>query len=223
MSIDSRKARRVGALAVAMALVAAGCGTGTSATSEWKQPQPVDLPYRHVLVIGVSPNSRVRRGFEEQMVDAIVKGGTKATGSIFAGSAMGSEALTPENVKAMVASTGADAVLVTKLLTRTTKMAETQQKVDIKAQPSITITEEPGLTTVFASDYTMTIEPTELMVKSKATIEATLFDVADKGRLVYRVAVNSKFEEETGDEVLDIVGNIADAIAGELRRDKLVL
>lgn len=221
ITADHRRLLRVAAAGLSL-LAASGCGTGTRATGEWNEPRPVGLPYHHVLIVGATPNSRVRRSFEEQMAEDIAKGETDASPSILIGSAMGTEAINRDTVAAMTESTGADAVLVTRLISRTTKPGKTQEKVDIKAQPMLSITKEPGLTTVFASNYTMTLEPGEDIIKSNARIESVMYDVDDNGRPVYKVAVTSKFTESTGDELMDITGNIADAISKALHEAKLV-
>jgi hypothetical protein len=161
----------------------AGCGTGTSATGEWREPRSANAPYDHVLVVGVSPNSRVRRSF---------------------------------------AKSGADAVVVTRLLGRSVSSGITQERVDVKAGRTVTVIEQPGMTEVYAANYSLTREPGELVAKSKAIIEATLYDVADSGRAVYVVTVNTRFEETDGDVLVDVTGNLADAIAAELRSNRLV-
>ena len=201
----------------------AGCGTGTSATGEWKEPRSVNAPYSSVLVVGMAENSRVRRSFEEQLAAYLSAGGTKASASILVGSSLlGSEALSKESVTAMVKSTGADAVVVTRLLKRTVKAGETRETVDVKLGPQVTVVEEPGLTEVFASNVTYTQVPGQLTAKSKAILETSLYDVADKGRVVYTIATESKFEEINGDAIIDITGDIADAISKQLRSNRLV-
>ncbi len=69
-------------------LLTPGCGTRTSATGVWSEPRPAQVPYQNVLVVGVMPNSRMRRSFEQQVTDAIAAGGTRATASVFVSSEM---------------------------------------------------------------------------------------------------------------------------------------
>ena len=224
-SRDTIRPRRAlaGLSFAALALLAiAGCGTGTSATGEWRPPRSANVPFSNVLVVGISANSRVRRSFEEQLVQYLSAGGTKASASILLGSAMGSETLTRDAVLAMVKDTGADAVVVTKLIRRTVKAGETQETVDIKIGPQITVYEDAGLTEIFASNITMTEEPGQLTAKSKAALETSVYDVADKGRVVYKIATTSKFTEINGDAIIDITGNIAEAVSKQLRSDHLV-
>jgi hypothetical protein len=122
----------------------------------------------------------------------------------------------------MVAKSGADAVVVTRLLGRSVSSGITQERVDVKAGRTVTVIEQPGMTEVYAANYSLTREPGELVAKSKAIIEATLYDVADSGRAVYVVTVNTRFEETDGDVLVDVTGNLADAIAAELRSNRLV-
>jgi hypothetical protein len=199
-----------------------GCGTGTSATGTWREPRSANAPYAHVLVVGVSPNSRVRRSFEHQLTDAISTGSTRASASVFVASEIGAGALSPQTVRAMVEKSGADAVLVTRLLGRTVTSGMSQERVDVKAGRTVTVIENPGVTEVYAANYSLTREPGELVAKSDAIIETSVYDVADNGRIVYVITTNTKFEEVDGDAIVDITGNMVDAIAARLRSDRLV-
>jgi hypothetical protein len=195
---------------------------GTSASGDWREPQTTNAPYDHVLVVGVTPSSRVRRSFEHQLSDAISTGSTKASASVFVASDIRARDLSAETVKAMVEKSGADAVLVTRLLARTVTAGISQERVDVKPGETVTVIEEPGMTEIYAANYSLNLEPGELVAKSKATIESTLYDVADNGRIVYVINTNSKFEETDGDALVDITGDIADAVADRLRSDRLI-
>lgn len=214
--------RGLALLCLPAVLTIMGCGTGTSATGTWREPRSASAPYGHVLVVGISPNSRVRRSFEHQLTEAISTGGTRATASIFVASEMGAGALSPETVRAMVEKSGSDAVLVTRLLGRTVTSGMSQERVDVKAGRTVTVIESLGVTEVYAANYSLNKEPGELVAKSKAIIETSVYDVADNGRVVYVITTNTKFEEVDGDALVDITGNLADAIAGRLRSDRLV-
>lgn len=205
-----------------MMLAVAGCGTGTTASGDWTGQKPVSMPYTQVLVVGVAANSRMRRSFEQQAVEAITAGGSAASASIFVASGMNLGPLDRDSVLAMVKKTDADAVLITRLVDRTVTMGQTQGKAYVKVGPQITVIEEPGLTEIYESNYT--VHPVEglAVAKSDANIESTLYDVRDNGRAVYKVAVNTRFEETDAEVIVDVAGNLAEAITGKLRGDGLI-
>jgi hypothetical protein len=200
----------------------AGCGTGTSATGAYTGPRPANAPYAKVLVVGVAPSSRARRSFEQQAVEAIGSGATAAVASIYVASEMNLGELSPENVRAMAKHTDADAVLVTRLINREAWLGQTQGKAYVKIGPQVTVIEQPGLTEVYEGYYS--VQPVEGLpvAESAANLESVLYDVRDQGRAVYKVALNTQFEETDAEVFVDVVGELATGIAGELRGDGLI-
>lgn len=219
----SRRARRLALLAAAAAsLQLAGCATGTHATGAWQEPRTAHAPFRNVLVVGVSPNSRMRRSFEQQMTDEIKAGGTGAIESVFVASELNAGPPTRETVEAMVRKTGVDAVLVTRLVSRTAKAGRTEETADVKIGPQIEVVEDQHGVEVYAGNYSIERQPGAEIVLSDAQIESVLYDVADNGRAVYKVAVESKFRETDTDVIADVAAKIVTAIAGELRGEGLL-
>ncbi|HYE34514.1 hypothetical protein [Methylocaldum sp.] len=94
------------------ALVAA-CVT-THLKNSWKDPQFNDVPFRNVLVIGVSRSDANRRMFEDGLIQALRASGTEASASYSLLPEQGP--LPKERIKQAVAKTGADSVLVTRVL-----------------------------------------------------------------------------------------------------------
>lgn len=215
-----RRASRLAMCAPILAVAACSHVTGTGA---WEEPRPADVPYQRVLVIGISPESRMRRSFEQQMTEDLnAGGGTKATSSIFVGSEMNTEALSKDIVVKMVRKIDADAVLVTRMVNDKVKEGRTKEQEILKVEPTITIDQSVDVTAVWVSDFNLTDVPGQIEAEEDAMIEATIYDVADKGRPVYRVMVEDKFKNENADVIPDVAGDVATVIARELRRDGVV-
>jgi hypothetical protein len=193
-----------------------GCGARTSITSRWEEPRPAAIPFGHVLVVGVSENSRLRRSFEEALAVKLGTGGTRTTASVRAGNP--TQTLDRDLVVAMVRSTGADAVLVTRLTSRKAKLEEGETRVGVKTSQVSSLSDGPGLIELFSQSYHEYEEPGELTARSRAILESTLYLAVDGGRLVYTLITKAEFEEGKD----DVVGDVATAIARQLRSDGLV-
>jgi hypothetical protein len=197
-----------------LALLAA-CSTGTSVTGAW-QGEKTRTTYDHVLVVGVSANSRVRRSFEVALSELLRKGGTKATAAVQA--ADGATVPTAENVAALARSTGADAVLVTRLAARKIAAKESETRVGVKTQQPTNLNGGAGLVELFSLEYNEYEEPGELTAKSTVVVESSLYDQRQDGRLVYVVTTTAQYREDRDDVIASVTG----AIAGQLRREGLV-
>ncbi len=200
----------------AMALVLlAACSTATSVRGNW-QGEPVGAAFEHVLVVGVSANSRMRRSFELALSELIRKPGTQATAAVQAGE--GAVAPSVETVTAMVRATGADGVLITRLVSRKVSAEETESRIGVKTQRPATLNGGPGLVELFSLDYNEYEDPGELTARSTVILETSLYDVRQDGRLVYTITTKSKFREDRD----DVIANVTRAIAGKLRQDGLI-
>jgi hypothetical protein len=196
--------------------VLAGCGARTSVSGEWEGPRTASLPRQHLLVVGVSPNSRIRRGFEQEVVRLVATGATRATPSIQAGSP--TAPLDALAVGEMVRATGADTVLVTRLVSRRVGQTEAPGRVGVKTQMPGNINDAPGLVQLFSTDYQEYEEPAEITTRSVATVETSVFEASGTGSLFYRISTTVEFDEERD----DVVAEVAGAIARQLKRAGLV-
>lgn len=202
-----------GALLLAMLI---GCGARTSVTGTWAEQNNALAPFNHVLVVGISPNSRLRRSFEEALTDLISTRGTKASASIRVGRA--TQPLTQDALTAMVRTSGADAVLVTRLASRRVALEESPSRVGVKTHRPSSLSDGPGLVELFSQTYSEYEEPGELTTRSKAVLESSLYRATDGGKLVYTLLTKAEFEEGKD----DVVADVTSAIAGQLRRDGLI-
>lgn len=91
-----------------------GCTRQVAVKGDWAEGVPRRGAFTNILVVGVSPDVNARCAFEQSMTGSLRSNGVKATTSC---AAMGTKTpLTRENVELAVATTGADAVLATRLI-----------------------------------------------------------------------------------------------------------
>lgn len=199
----------------ALMLTLAACGAQTAVTGGWQESRPT-VPFDHMLVVGISPNSRVRRSFEQALAQLISAGGTPATASIEIDDA--TRALTPDVVADMVRATGADAILVTRLASRKVAPKETPGHVGVKTEQVGSLSEGPGLVDLFSTTYNEYEEPGEFTAKSTVVLDTSVFRATDGGHLVYALVTKSSFRENRD----DIVADVTSAIASQLRRDHVI-
>lgn len=96
-----------------LALLLGGCAA-TSTVSVWQDETFTGPAFENLLVVGVSNKPRTRRIFETEFVKAVIAEGRNATASLTM--IPGTQKLSRESVKAVVADTGFDAVLVTRVV-----------------------------------------------------------------------------------------------------------
>ncbi|NJD32864.1 MAG: hypothetical protein FIB04_13380 [Gammaproteobacteria bacterium] len=102
------------ALAVVGACLTAGCASDGSTSSAWATGAPRDKTYSKVLIVGVSASEDSRCMFENFMVSQLASPSTQAIASCRQATPVTPP--TRESVAKMVADTGADAVLATRLV-----------------------------------------------------------------------------------------------------------
>ncbi len=204
-------------LAGLLIILLAGCGTRTSVTGAWQDGKSRGNAYSHVLVVGVTPSSRARRSFELALAEAIAAGTTQASASIQATGGSAPQ-LSPEIVTQMVRDTGADAVLVTRLASRKVSVSESAGRVGVKTQQPTSLSGGTGLVDLFSLKYNEYEEPGEMTARSTAVVETSVYETSNSGRLIYMLTTTSEFKEGRD----DVVGDVARAIAGQLRREGLI-
>jgi hypothetical protein len=206
-------------VSLAVLLLVSGCST--TATGDWEGPRADNAPYDDILIIAVSPDPDMRHALENVLTDVISAGGTKASASMHLESDMEHPPRTSENVAAMAKKINADAVLAIHWVGETVKAGRTKAEAYVDLGPQVTVIETSGYTEVWASDYTIHQVEGQLVADSDTKMEATLYDVADQGRGVYKIAVETKIEED-GDSNYVIADNVATAITKNLRQHGLI-
>jgi repressor of nif and glnA expression len=129
-------------------------------------------------------------------------------------------------VTALVKSTGADAVLVTRLVNQDVSVKEKRGGTVVKLDDykSDLSYGDPYAYNVYSYDFTVTLEPSSLVIKRKASVTTDLFETGE-GKVLYtirsdvRVTNSESLDQNTDVAVMD---TLAADLAGRLRRDGAV-
>ena len=211
-----RSASRAGI--VLLVLLAAGCMSSTNVRSTWHEPEGSRGPYGKILVIGVSDNAKRRRSFEESLLAEIASSQTRSWSSVRqmgAKQPVNRETLTP-----IVKTLGADAVLVTRLVSRKVLPTETESRTEIQSrqQAPSDLNNPDNIARLFTYQYHEHEEPGELRARSRVIVDTELYEANDGGKLVFSMTVDTTFTETDG----DIMAEISTAIARRLRAENLI-
>jgi hypothetical protein len=199
-------------------LATTACTSPTRVSSAWHTPESQRRPYDSVLVIGVSADSRRRRSFEEAVVAELTSTRTRGWSSV---RQLGAKApVDRETLLPLVRSLGAEAVLVTRLVSRKVLPTETEDRVEMQAQqsPPSELDSVENLYRLFTYDYHEHEEPGELQARSHVILDTELYDTDGSGRLVYSLTVDTTFTETEG----AIIAQVSSRIVRRLREDGLL-
>jgi hypothetical protein len=219
MHLRSITAAVVATLFVALpAVLLSACSTTSSAN--WLEPRTDNGPFKNVLIIAVLPWDQSRLTVEEQLTYSISTNGTQGHKSIYIEHDLEAEPRTKASLTAMIEATNADAVLVLRATDQEVEASKTQSKLYFNVDGGGYLYGFYGNAWV----YEVSRHETEQLLAANITtyVQSTLYDVADKGRPVYRVNVRNKYKDEGDGSVFHISGEVADATAGKLRRAGLI-
>jgi len=208
-------------LVSSICLLAAGCST--VATGTWQTPRTENAPYKNILVVAAIPYEEMRRDLEDLLSTEISAGGSNAASSRSIEHKQPHEPKSPESIITMIGETGADSLLVLRIIDQSVKLGKTPDKGYVNIGPQIGVIEDANVTEVWASDYSIGQTQGQMVAKSDSKMEAILYDVKDKGRAVYTIEIETKYEENGGDSTYVIAGNIATAVNNKLRQAGLIL
>jgi hypothetical protein len=222
----SRSSQRPERVATAIAVLVsvlglAGWGKQVKVTGAWEDGAARPKAFTNVLVVGVSPNMSQRCAFEQFLAARIRSDATQATPSCLVVDRK--QPLTRESIEAAVASTKADAVVSTILVSRSLSTEnggsrDTRGTANYKAVDSGWMTGYYGMYGVpviygeFETSESITRLQGEVHVASK------VFAVGDGAKVVYTLDTTAK-DLEARDEGLSIVTT---PIAEHLRKAGLV-
>ncbi len=209
---DSRSRQRrwaplLGGILLALALTA--CSNPVRIQSMWRGETYVGPAFQQYLVIGVSSNANRRQRFEGMLADAIRTGDTAADPSLRYLRA--AQELNPDTVGATVRQAGADAVLVTRLVSREVVADEVPGRTGVKTQRR---SESP--VDFFRYDYREYDEPPVLVARNDVTLATDLYET-QSGKLIYTIEITSTGLESE----YDIFDQVTRALAKRLRKDGL--
>jgi hypothetical protein len=135
-----------------------------------------------------------------------------------------------ESVAALVKATGAEAVLVTRLVNEAVGVKQQRGrevlKMDTPGVPGSAATnvEDPYFYNVYTYDYSVSEEPPSLQIERDLTVTTDLFEVGE-GRRIYTIRSNVRITNaESLDQNTDVavIDKVATGLARTLRRDRAV-
>ncbi len=209
-------------------LVLAACTPPLKMESAWLPGARPATPYSKVLVVAVSDDFNRRRTFENRLASELAAGGT--TGIPSTRTMLTTDIIDRESVAALVKVTGAEAVLVTRLVNEAVGVKQQPGrevlKMDTPGTPSSAATnvEDPYFYNVYTYDYSVSAEPPSLQVERDLTVTTDLFEVGE-GRRIYtirsqvRITNSASLDQNTDVAVID---KVATELARKLRRDRAV-
>jgi hypothetical protein len=189
---------------------AASCATPTKLSSTWHDQATVGDPFATLLVVGVSDDSGRRRRFEALMVQALQESGNLAEASIRA--MPNGQPLNRDSITEAMRATEAQAVVVTRLVSREVTAQEVAGRSGVKTRRK-----DEYAYDFFRYDYKEYEEPGYLVAKNTVTLSTDLYNSGD-GALVYSIETTI-YEKETEFEIFD---EASTAIVRRLRRDGLI-
>jgi hypothetical protein len=197
-----------------------GCAS-TSVSGEWQADAPRNVSFKNVLVVGLTPAYNQRCAFEYSLARAISNG--TVVGISSCDIMTSKQDLTRENLVKAVASTHADAVLVTSLIAM--KMETKEGAGTDSLGSALYKATDAGYVTGYYGGYGMPVvygtfvtSPSITTLQGDIHIMTRLFETQG-AKLIYTIDTKSKDLQSRDEAILDLIP----AIAGRLRQEKLVL
>lgn len=206
--------RRV-SLSLVLVLFLGACATGSKITKLQAEAEPVDAPYNNVLVVSLFKTVDVRKRFERALVGQLEARGVKATAMTALVSA--SDDVNRDAVIKQVERTGADAVIVTRL---------------VSVEPSVKEKKEsPFASYKFHSTGYAGVYEVDQTEYSKLGMMEIVYDLATRTdlystssqKMVWSIGAERKVEHNVDDPWdHDVVANEAKAIVSQLTTGRLI-
>lgn len=188
-----------------LALLAGGCSS-TVLRDSWRDPQFAGAPLRSVLVIGVARSQSNRRVFEDGFTQALRNQGVAGTASYLLLPEEG--AIGNARIKGAVAQSGADAVLITRVL-------RVQRNVQVTPGYVVPGYYAAGFYGWYTTAYTTV--PPSIEQYEVLTIESTLWSMQPE-----RVVWSGTSESTDVKDVTTLTGELAAVLIGRMREDKVL-
>lgn len=198
------------ALLPALALILVACAPSTKLEKLYEHSSAGSQQFERILVVGLAADAETRRGLESLIAGELGDAGVVATPANML--LAPTETVGKSQIDAAAERTGADAILVTHIVSIDTKAETKEGRSDI-------ISECRGgdPADYFLYDYEELKEPDSLKL-SHTVVAVTNLYKADDGQRIWSIQ-STCFERETFKEALSVE---AEAIARQLRIDKLI-
>ena len=208
------------ALALLAVACAAGCAGASGSSSTWASGAPRGNTYSRVLVVGVSASENNRCMFEEFLADQLTSPSTQVIQSCDQATPVTPP--TQESVARMVAATGADAVLATRLVGAQAAVQNDGSRDDrggyyFKAEGMTDAVGPWGFYDLPVVYGQYENQPALKLLEGEFTV-STNFYSTQKAMLVCTLSTTIK-DNDTSDNA---IASIAEAIADRVRHDGLV-
>jgi hypothetical protein len=209
------------ALALLALACTAGCaGTSASTSSTWAAGAPRDTTYTRVLVVGVSASEDNRCMFENFLADQLASPSTEVIQSCDQATPVTPP--TQESVARMVAATGADAVLATRLVGANAAVQNDGSRDDrggyyFKAEGTANEVGPWGFYDLPVVYGQYENQPSLSLLEGEVSVSSNFYSTR-KAMLVCTIGTTVK-DNDTSDNA---IASIAEAIADRLRHDGLV-
>jgi len=199
---------------------AAGCAGTSGSTSTWASGAPRDKTYSRVLVVGVSASEDNRCMFENFLADELTGPSTQVIQSC--NQATPVTPPTQESVARMVAATGADAVLATRLVGSQAAVQNDGSRDDrggyyFKTEGTANAVGPWGFYDLPVVYGQYENQPSLSVLEGKFTVSSKFYSTQD-AMLVCTISTTIK-DSDTSDNA---IASVAEAIADRLRSDGLV-
>ena len=185
-----------------------GCAGGTKLTNVWHDPAFETNSLKKLLVIGVAKSGGVRRTFEDFFVNSLKAEGVDAVASY---AVAGDGAVDSVKVSAVLAQTGCDGVVVTRVTDKKT--------VDTYYAPTTTYVGAPGAYYggwygYYSMGYAYQSSPGYTVQNEVVNLETNLYRVSD-AKLVYSALSESWLEAsgDPGNEIKPFVNQLVSSLA----------
>jgi len=213
---------------LALLVLLSACTPPLKMESGWLPGARPAQPYSKVLVVAVSEDFDRRRIFESRLASELAAGGT--TGIPSTRTMLTTDPLDRESVAALVKATGAQSVLVTRLVYEGVDVKQQRGRDVLKMEnPSVpssaaTDVEKPYYYNVYTYDYSVSQEPPSLEIRRNITVTTDLFETGE-GKRIYTIRSDVRITNaESLDQNTDVavIDKVATELARQLRRDRAV-
>lgn len=167
-----------------------------------------DSTFDNFLVLAIADDYTNRAHFERTVVSNLKAEGVAATAYYQA--AGGNTPIEREAARVIIADSGSDALLVTRVLA-----SDTQAKIKQGSVSAKSTRRDGRLVDFFRYDYEELDEPGSFEVRTEATLRSELYSAGDES-LVW----SAEFSTKRADNVGKVIDEIAQKVVTQLRRDK---
>lgn len=212
------------AIVLTSLLIGACASTSSSTAGNWQGSAGSQSPVNKVIIFAFSPDANAREAFEQSLSRAVSAGGTEGIAGHRYARLSGTSELTKDTILALVEKSGADAVIVTRVMNTGIQGDKTQEEAILHVGPTATVTqnEDASMSAVMVSNYAVEVVPGSTMIKANTVLETTVYKIATGEVPVYRATTNAHYDFDAGTRIEEAVHQFATDIDRKLRKDGVI-